>query len=47
VVDDAIVMIENIDRYIEQGLPPMARLFDSAMLPKFRMRCRTLITLAT
>jgi multidrug efflux pump len=23
VVDDAIVMIENIDRYIEQGLPPM------------------------
>ena len=23
VVDDAIVMIENIDRYIEQGLPPL------------------------
>ncbi|PSH03509.1 MAG: acriflavine resistance protein B [Acidobacteria bacterium] len=23
VVDDAIVMIENIDRYIEQGVPPM------------------------
>ena len=26
VVDDAIVMIENISRYIEEGEPPMERL---------------------
>jgi multidrug efflux pump len=30
VVDDAIVMIENISRYIEQGMPPMAAALEGA-----------------